>query len=302
MRNAFVNTLLNLAKSNKNLILITGDLGFGVLTKFWEEYPNQFINAGICEQNMTSVAAGMALEGKIVFTYSIANFPTLRCLEQIRNDVCYHDCNVKIVSVGGGFAYGSSGMSHHATEDIAQMRVFPNMKVFTPCDANETEAVTDLAFKEKGPCYIRLGKGENIHLNSFIPFKATKILNGNDISIFACGSIVNEGIKASEALKSKGVSSSVYSFHSVKPIDEETIIKVANEVEYIVTIEDHSIIGGFGGAVSEILSENRVKAIQVRIGLIDTFSSVVGTEDYLREYYSMNSNKIVERILEIMNS
>ena len=167
MRDTFVRTLIEIAKKDKNVHLITGDLGFGVLKPYWEQLPDQFTNAGISEQNMTSVAAGMALEGKIVFTYSIGNFPTLRCLEQIRNDCAYHNANVKIVCVGGGFVYGSLGMSHHATEDLAIMRALPNIAVMAPGDLMEAQAATKAIYNHNGTCYLRLGRGgeKQIHEN-----------------------------------------------------------------------------------------------------------------------------------------
>ena len=159
MRDTFVKTLLEIAKKDKNVYIVTGDLGFGVLRPFWEELPDQIINAGIAEQNMTTVAAGMALEGKTVFTYSIGNFPTIRCLEQIRNDCAYHHANVKIVCVGGGFVYGSLGMSHHATEDIALLRALPDVTVVCPGDLVEAEEATKAIANYPGTCYLRLGRG-----------------------------------------------------------------------------------------------------------------------------------------------
>ena len=158
MRTEFINTLYEIAKKDKNVILITGDLGFGVLDKFANDLPEQFINAGVAEQDMAGLATGLALEGKTVFTYSIANFPTLRCLEQIRNDVCYHNANVKIVSVGGGYSYGPLGMSHHATEDLSIMRALPNMTIVAPGDTIETGYATEAIYKLNGPCYLRLGR------------------------------------------------------------------------------------------------------------------------------------------------
>lgn len=159
MRDSFVRTLLTLAQGDPNIELLTGDLGFGVLRPFWEALPDQFLNVGIAEQNMISMAAGMALEGKTVFVYSIGNFPTMRCLEQIRNDCAYPGANVKIVCVGAGFAYGALGMSHHATEDLAVMRALPGVTVFSPADRTEAEAVARAAVKTPGTCYIRLGRG-----------------------------------------------------------------------------------------------------------------------------------------------
>lgn len=301
MRNTFINTLYDLCKNDENTFLITGDLGFGVLTRFWETYPDQFINAGISEQNMTSVAVGMALEGKKVFTYSIANFPTLRCLEQIRNDVAYHDANVKIVSIGAGFAYGGAGMSHHATEDLAVIRAIPNMVVFSPADPLEAAAVTKVAYSLTSPCYIRLGKGgeENVH-SEIIDFeigKALKIADGEDVCIFSTGSITSEAIKVVKILNRKGITTALYTFPTIKPIDEETISICAEKYKVIVTVEEHNIIGGFGGATAEVIASlPKRRAFLVRIGLRDTFSSVVGTQDYLRDFYQMSCEKIVQRI------
>ena len=159
MRNHLINELTAIAKKDKDVMLIAGDLGFGVLNEFMETLPDQFINAGICEQNMASVAAGLALEGKKVYVYSIGNFPGIRCLEQVRNDICYHNANVKIIVVGGGFAYGQLGMSHHATEDLSIMRSLPNMTVYSPSDPLEAVDVIREAYATEGPGYIRLGKG-----------------------------------------------------------------------------------------------------------------------------------------------
>ena len=196
MRDTFVKTLIDLAKEDRNIELVTGDLGFGVLKPFWEQLPDQFVNAGIAEQNMTSVAAGMALEGKTVFTYSIGNFPTLRCVEQIRNDCAYHDANVKVVCVGGGFVYGSLGMSHHATEDIAIMRALPGVTVFAPGDSAETVAAVKAMVKHPGTCYLRLGRGgeKPIHreLEHFEIGKAIRVREGRRVSLFSTGAIIEE--------------------------------------------------------------------------------------------------------------
>lgn len=302
MRNRFVETALKLAETNPDIFLITGDLGFGVLTKYWESFPDRFINAGVSEQNMTSVAAGMALEGKTVFTYSIANFPTARCLEQVRNDVAYHRANVKIVAVGAGFSYGALGMSHHATEDIAFMRALPEMTVFTPCDPLETEAVTKLAVEMDGPCYIRLGKGGEKELHKegvdVCITKANILKDGHDTAIFVAGAIANEALIAAEKLEMQGVSCAVYSFPSVKPLDVNTILEIANKVDTIYTLEEHNIIGGFGSAVAEVVAETRTRAVVVRLGLNDVYSSVVGSQAYLRKYYNIDGDSIFWRIYE----
>lgn len=305
MRNTFVQTLIALAAEDKSIFLITGDLGFGVLTKFWDAYPNQFLNAGICEQNMTSVAAGMALEGKIVYTYSIANFPVLRCLEQIRNDAAYHDANVKIVSIGGGFAYGGAGMSHHATEDIAVMRALPGVTIFSPCDLFETMEVTRAAYYHKGTCYIRLGKGgeKNIHkeIENFQIGKAIEIIEGYKVCLFSTGAIVCEAYQVALNLSKLGISTALYSFPTVKPIDKVVIEKYAKIADLIVTIEEHNIIGGLGSAVAEVMAEmSNEKAVLKRIGLNDVYSSIVGTQEYLRDYYGLSHEKIERTVLTFL--
>jgi transketolase len=301
MRDAFVKTLLEIAKNDKNVILITGDLGFGVLKPFWEQLPDQIINAGVAEQNMTSVAAGLALEGKIVFTYSIANFPTFRALEQIRIDCAYHDANVKIVSVGGGFAYGPLGMTHHATEDIAIMRALPNITVLAPSDPVETEYATKAIYKHKGTCYLRLGRNgeKRIHdsIDNFQIGKAIKIKDGESIVIFSTGGIIDEVMEAIDLLKTNGINPALYTFPTVKPIDRKTIQECSKKYNLIVTVEEHNIFGGFGSAVSEVIAElDGSRAKVLRIGLNDQYSSVVGTQKYLRDYYGISANKIAEKI------
>ena len=292
MRDAFVKTIVEIAKKNKNVELVTGDLGFGVLKPFWEQCPNQFTNAGIAEQNMTGLAAGMALSGKIVFTYSIGNFPTLRCLEQIRNDCAYHNANVKIVCVGGGFSYGSLGMSHQATEDIAIMRALPNVAVFAPGDLVEAEEITKAIVNYPGTCYLRLGRGgeKRIHdkIENFEIGKALKIKDGKDIAIFSTGAIFDEVIEAYDELVKNGISPIVYTFPTIKPIDKETIINIAKQCNFIFTVEEHNVVGGFGSAVSEVVAElGNSKAIVEVIGLHDLYSSKVGNQKFLRKEYCL---------------
>ncbi len=306
MRDTFVKTLIEIAKDNKDIELVTGDLGFGVLKPYWEQIPDQFTNAGIAEQNMTSMAAGMALEGKTVFTYSIGNFPTIRCLEQIRNDCAYHEANVKIVCVGGGFVYGSLGMSHHATEDLALLRALPNVVVMAPGDLVEAECATRAIANYPGTCYLRLGRGgeKRIHdkIENFQIGKAIKIQDGEKVAIFSTGAIFEEVKEAAEILKDKGINPSIYTFPTVKPIDKEVIKYCGENFDYIVTVEEHNIVGGFGSAVSEVLSElKNKKAVLVRIGLNDTYSSIVGSQKYLRDQYGMSANKISQKIWDVVN-
>ena len=302
MRDTFVKTLVELAKENKNIELVTGDLGFGVLKPYWEAVPNQFTNAGIAEQNMTALAAGMALEGKSVFTYSIGNFPTLRCVEQIRNDCCYHNANVKIVCVGGGFVYGSLGMSHHATEDIAIMRALPDMVVLAPGDLTEAEAATKAIAEYNGTCYLRLGRGgeKRIHekIDNFQIGKAIKVKDGSKVAIFSTGAIFEEVEEAVALLKEKGIDPEVYTFPTVKPIDRKVILDAAEKFDLIATIEEHNVVGGFGSAVAEVMAENPQNAKLLKIGLEDTYSSKVGSQKYLRGEFGIDAKGIANKILE----
>ncbi|MDD3173544.1 MAG: transketolase C-terminal domain-containing protein [Herbinix sp.] len=307
MRDMFVKTLLNIAKKDRNVYLITGDLGFGVLKPFWEEIPNQFVNVGIAEQNMIGFAAGMALEGKTVFVYSIGNFPTLRCVEQIRNDCAYHNANVKIVCIGGGLVYGALGMSHHATEDLAIMRALPEVTVMAPADLVETEHATRAIYEHKGTCYLRLGRGGEgqIHntIDNFRIGKAIKIKDGEDIVIFSTGAIIDEVMEVNSMLKEKGRNPGIYTFPTVKPIDAKVIEECSSQYDLIVTVEEHNKIGGFGSAVAEVVSElNGKRAKMLKIGIDDQYSSVVGSQKYLRDYYQLSSPKIFENIISSITS
>ena len=308
MRDSAVRQLIELAKKDKEISLVTGDLGFGVLKPYWEAVPNQFINAGIAEQNMTAVAAGMALEGKKVFTYSIGNFPTLRCLEQIRNDCAYHNANVNVICVGGGFVYGSLGMSHHATEDIAVMRALPGVIVFCPGDITEAEACIRAAAETDGTTYIRLGRGGEGRVLESVDFKvgkSYKIRDAKDfdkkVALFSTGAILRDAVLACDKLENAGIGVEQYSFPTVKPIDEEVIKSCADKYDYIFTVEEHNIVGGFGSAVAEVMAEYGGKAKLFRLGINDVYCTKVGNQSYLREQYGISADKIAERIQGVLS-
>jgi transketolase len=301
MRTAFAETLLELARQDERIVLMVGDLGFGVVTPFMEQLPNQFVNAGVAEQNMTGMAAGMALCGKTVFTYSIANFPVLRCLEQIRNDICYHNANVKIVAVGGGMAYGSLGVSHHATEDLTVMRVLPNMTVVAPGDPIETNLAVHALAEYDGPAYLRLGRaGEPVVHTPDLAFQLGKAITareGNDVTLISTGGQLHAGMNAAEILAGQGIQARVLSMHTLKPLDTDAILAAARETLAIFTIEEHSITGGLGGAVAEILLEaDQRPRVFKRIGLHDMFTSLVGDQDFLRAHYQLDSDSIADTV------
>jgi transketolase len=297
LRDEFVRVLTDIARHDSSVMLLTGDLGFGVLTQFASEFPQQYVNAGVAEQNMTSLAVGLALEGKTVFTYSIANFPTLRCLEQIRNGACYHQANVKIVAVGGGFAYGALGISHHATEDLAVMRSLPNMTVVAPGDPIEVSAATRAVYRNPGTCYLRLGRGgEPLVHGGPIDFalgRGIKLLGGTDTVYLATGGILAKTHQACKALHARGRNVALYSMPTVKPLDRELIEELGRQFRQIVTVEEHSVTGGFGGAVAEVLAQMDGPRAALRVlGLRSGFSSIVGDQEYLRNAYGLSQQEI----------
>ena len=304
MRDNFISQLTSIAKNNKDVILITGDLGFGVLDNFAKEYPNQYINAGVAEQNMTGIASGLGMDGKIVFTYSIGNFNTLRCLEQIRNDACYHDCNVNIVSVGGGFSYGALGYSHHATEDLAIMRAIPNLRVFSPCDFWEVRQITKKVVELGGVNYIRIDKSSANNSNNnqkFIVGKPRVLTSGDDIIIFSTGGITQLALDAQVKLLDENIKCSVVSMHTIKPIDQKIIIDFAKKGIPILTLEEHSKIGGLGSAISEILMNNGVFPRKFKMmGLESSFSTIVGSQSYLRKINNLDAESIIKEVISML--
>ena len=306
MRTAFIRTLVELAERDERVNLVVGDLGFGVVEPFANKFPKRFVNAGVAEQNMTAIAAGMALCGKVIFTYSIANFPTLRCFEQIRNDVCYHNANVIVVSVGGGLAYGSLGMTHHATEDIAVMRALPGLSVIAPGDPLEAEFATRALVAQPRPAYLRLGRsGEpQVHYNG-IDFQlghATQLVDGDDLTLIATGTMLHTAVRVGERLCENGIHARVLSMHTIKPLDTHAVLAAARETRAIVTVEEHSITGGLGSAVGEVLAESPVDKVPFkRLGLPPKFTSLVGNQDYLKEAHSLSVDGILASIAELLN-
>jgi transketolase len=292
---------MKLAERDSRVFLVVGDLGFGVTEPFAKRFPKRYLNAGVAEQNMTGIAAGLALSGKIVFTYSIANFPILRCLEQIRNDVCYHHANVKVVAVGGGFAYGSLGATHHATEDLAIMRALPEMSVVAPGDPEEAAAATEAVAAHDGPCYLRLGRaGEQKVYTRQINFrlgKAIQLREGSDLTLISTGGMLQTAVETSEALSHKGLQARVLSMHTLKPLDIDAILAAARETDAIFTLEEHSIIGGLGSAVAETLAEFAEREVAFkRFALPSAFACKSGTQEYLRARFGLGVESLTNAI------
>lgn len=305
MRTQFIETLSQMAERDPRVTLVVGDLGFGVVQEFAERFPKQFLNAGVAEQNMTGVAAGMALAGRIVFTYSIANFPTLRPLEQLRNDVCYHNANVIAVAVGGGLAYGALGMSHHATEDLAMLRTLPEMTVLAPGDPAETAAAVEQLATGIGPAYLRLGRaGEPmVHTEpvSLEIGRALEVRPGFDGTLVSTGGMLHTAVCVADALAEQGIRLRVLSMHTIKPLDREAILRAARETGAVVTLEEHSVLGGLGGAVAEVLCEELDQAVAFqRIGTPSEYLKTVGDQDHLRAACGLDVASVQEKVLQTL--
>jgi len=281
MRNAYLSALYGLAKVDRNVLALVSDNGAIVYDKFRKDFPGQFLNFGIAEANMVGVAAGLAASGKIPFAYTISNFITMRAFEQVRNDVCLQKMNVKLVGIGAGFVYSNLGPTHHGTEDIVLMRSLPNMTIFSPADPLEAKKVTFAATKIDGPVYIRLSTGGTpIVYEKDYDFKAGKAVvlrDGVDITLIFTGGIGFEVLKAVQDLKRMNISARLVNIHTIKPIDKEAILKSAWETGAILTIEEHTVNGGLGSAVAEILMENGVSPVKFRrLGLNGVFASGYG--------------------------
>jgi transketolase len=301
VRTAFIEALEQLAAEDDRVCLVVGDLGYSVVESFAEHFPDRFVNAGVAEQNMTGMAAGMALSGMVVFTYSIANFPTLRPLEQVRNDVCYHRANVKIVAVGGGLAYGALGVSHHAAEDLAVMRALPEMTVVAPGDPVEARLATRAVAAHDGPCYLRLGKaGEPVvHQTDpdFVLGRAILMRDGTDLALLSTGAMLATAAAVAEEMERRGVSTRLVSMPTLKPLDEAAVTAAARETGQVFTLEEHSVIGGLGSAVAEVMAEiGESHAPLKRIGLKPEFTRVAGGHEYLKQQHGLDLESVVATI------
>lgn len=301
MRNAFINQLTELACIDDRLCLIVGDLGYSVVERFAERFPERFLNAGVAEQNMIGVAAGWSLaENKVVFVYSIGNFPTLRCVEQIRNDVCHHNAAVVIVAVGGGLAYGTAGFTHYTTEDLAVMKSLPGMIVSAPADAEEAAAVTRSAVESARPFYIRLGRNNeppvhhgpsSLHVGEPIRYN-----NGaGDIIIFCTGPIASEALKAADLLAERGLRAVVFGMPFLKPVQIDKMTRCLEEGQIAVSVEEHSRFGGVGSILAEAIAEQEIHMPLLRLHLPE-FITRIGTQQQLRRFYGLDAQALANKI------
>lgn len=306
MRKVFMQRLLELAERDPNVYLIAGDVGFSVIEEFRERFGQRFINAGIAEQNMIGVAAGLAMAGKNVFVYSIIPFLTMRCFEQIRVDLCYQNLPVKLIGVGGGFSYGQMGLTHHALEDIAIMRALAGMTVLAPANVDEVSALVPQLATLSGPVYVRLSNYDEIPVrvreDEFAIGKAIEYLHSDECMVVTTGNALDIGYGVCCALRENGIPCGLVSMPTVKPLDAE-FLSTRKHLKAVFTIEEHSVIGGLGETVARnILESFSDKIIFKAFGVHDGYVHCIGSRQYLRDLVGLNSAAIAQEIVHQLES
>ncbi len=300
MRSRFFQTLETLYKEHEDIYVLTADLGYKLFDGLNEKCSDRFYDIGIAEANMIGIAAGLSLAGKNVYCYSIIPFLVMRAYEQIRVDVAYHNLNVKLIGVGGGFTYGLEGFTHFGLEDFALMRSLPNVSIVVPADPFEAECLAAISYDHQGPLYIRLGRAGEPAIHTAAPeFRIGKpicLSEGKRVAVFAIGSMVFVSKQAAGLLKKKGVEITLVNMHTLKPLDTETITQIASTHEAIFTVEEHYREGGLGSAVAETLVENRYAGLFRRIG-IDSLRGHVGNAEHLKEQYGLTTEKVYQNIM-----
>jgi transketolase len=300
VRNSFSKSLLLAAQKNAEIVLLTGDLGYSVFEEFANELPNQFFNLGITEQSSMSFAAGLAKEGLRPFYYSIANFPTFRCFEQIRNDVVHMNLPVTIVAVGAGFSYGSAGYSHHLVEDLSGLRSLSGLDIYSPHDPIDTAACLKQILSGPNPSYLRIGRGGDPNLEGHLRLEdLPHNLNESDGTIFFTGSIGVEVLKAKEDLRRKGIDINAVSISNLSRINPVTLKKVVGEKPFL-TVEEHVLQGGFGSALIEVLGSFEKIPPYKRLGVSRIDGSLVGSTDFLRKVHGIHCEAIVRNFNELV--
>ena len=297
--------LMEAAKTDKNIVALCSDSrGSGSFTPFAQNYPDQFVETGIAEQNLVSIAAGLAKCGKKAYAVSPACFLSTRSYEQCKIDVAYSDTNVKLIGISGGVSYGALGMSHHSAQDIAALSAIPNMRVYIPSDAYQTEALTKALLKDEKPAYIRVGRNavDPVYEERNVPFEmdhATVVCDGSDAAIVACGEMVKPAKDAAKLLGQEGISVRVLDMYCVKPLDREAVIETAKNVKAIVTVEEHAPFGGLGSMVAQVVGEHCPKKV-VNLSLPDA-PVITGTSKEVFDHYGLNAEGIAAKVREILD-
>ena len=304
-REAWSETLVEMAEEHPEIVVLSADLlKATIANRFGDRYPERTFNVGVAEQDLVGVAAGLALTGKtpVIATFSV--FLLMRACEQVRTDVCYPNLNVKMIGTAGGLSFGLGGVTHATTEDIALARALPNMVVLVPADYEETAQAMRVAIGHQGPVFIRVGRSaEPVIYAGDCPFemgRANQLREGDDVTLIACGAMVFESLRAADLLEGRGVSTRVLDMHTVKPLDAGAVEAAARETKAVLTVEEHTVIGGLGGAVAETLAETGLGVCFKRIGLPDTFATA-GNPDYLRQLYGLNGDAIAQQAAALLN-
>jgi len=308
MRKRSLDMVYELARKDERIVFIGSDLGVGTLDNFRKEIPDRFFMEGVSEQNIVGMAAGMALEGRIVYVNTIATFLTRRCFEQVVLDLGLHNVNVRLIANGGGVVYAPLGPTHLAIDDLAIMRAVPNMTIVAPSDAEEMSRLMPQTVDHAGPIYIRLGKGGDPVVSSpdkpFRIGKAIPMTSGDDVLLVTTGITLKIGLEAAEALKQSGIAATVLHMHTVKPLDTDALLTHASRAHAVVTIEEHTILGGLGGAVAEILAEagfNSGRRFR-RIGLRDLFPHGYGSQASMMQHYGITTENTIATVNELLQS
>lgn len=300
MRNAFAETITNLAAVDQRIVLLSGDIGNRLFDNYKNLFPNRFYNCGVAEANMTGIAAGLALSGLKPVTYTIASFNTIRCLEQIKLDICYHDAPVIIVGVGAGLSYGSLGSTHHTCEDISFLRSIPNMTIVCPADSFEVKKLLVESINYNKPVYLRIGKKGEPNFHKSIPDikigKGEIIKKGKDICLISTGNILLEVVKAAELLESNDINAQIVNLHTLKPLDNDLLKDIFEDFYLVATIEEHSLIGGLGSSIAEWMIDNNIQKKLIRFGTKDEFFHKLGSQKYMRDFNLLNSEEIFKTI------
>lgn len=304
MRKEFIKVLTKLAEKDKDIYLLTGDLGFSLFEEFIQKFPKRFINCGVAEQNMIGVAAGLAMEGKKPYIYSIIPFATMRCFEQIRNNICYQNLNVKIIGMGAGFSYKAEDFTHYAIEDMAILKPLPNLILLSPADAIESKKLIMQSYFKNQPVYMRMDKSNKIvHKESdkIIIGKPFVFRAGNDAIIITTGSCIETAINVAKKLEKNGINLKVIGIHTIKPIDEKSLLKEIQNYKFIFTLHEHKTIGGLGSSVAQILIRNITQNIIFEdFGVSDDYRNVVGSQEYLKKYYKIDEDSVYKKIINLL--
>jgi len=303
-RQAICDVLIEQANTDKDIVVLCSDSrGSASFAPYVAAHPDQYVEVGIAEQNLVSIAAGLAKCGKKSFVASPACFLSTRSYEQAKVDVAYSNTNVILIGISGGISYGALGMSHHSAQDIAAMASVPNMRVYIPSDRHQTKCLIEALLKDEKPAYIRVGRNpvEDIYEEGNVPFemdKATVIAEGTDVAIIACGEMVKPAADAAELLKAKGISATVLDMYCIKPLDTEVIIKAANNAKAVITVEEHSPFGGLGSMVSQVVGRECPKKV-INLALPDE-PVITGTSQEVFDYYGLNAEGIAKTAMELV--